>query len=302
MRAPDGRDVHQIEYAAPATLDGALALLGERRAEARVLAGGTDIIVQAREGRRRPALLLDVKKIPELTEMRFEGGGLVIGAAVPCARICADAEVARRFPALVEAAGLIGGTQIQSRATLGGNVCNASPAADSVPALLALGATAEIAGPQGGRTLPIEQMATGPGASALAEDEMLVALRIPAAAPHSGAAFERFIPRNEMDIAVCNCGASVTLSPDGATFAASRIALGAVAPTPLLAAEAAAMLAGSPATTETIARAAEAAAATARPITDMRGSAAQRRHLAQVLARRVLERALVRAKDEGGAR
>jgi carbon-monoxide dehydrogenase medium subunit len=289
--------VHQIEYAAPATLAAAVALLGERRGTASVLAGGTDIIVQAREGRRRPALLLDVKKIPELMSIRSAtGGGLTIGAAVPCAQLCAHADVARLYPALIEAAGLIGGTAVQSRATLGGNLCNASPAADSIPALIALGAVCEIAGPAGSRELPAAQMCTGPGTNALGEDELLVALRLPAPAPNSGAAFERFTPRNEMDIAVCNCAASVTLSADGSTFASGRIVLGAVGPTPLLADEASAAVAGKPATTSTIAQIAELAAAAARPITDMRGSAAQRRHLASVLARRVMERAVARAK------
>lgn len=289
--------MHQIEYAAPGTLAAALTLLGERRGEAKVLAGGTDIIVQAREGRRHPALLLDVKKIPELTAIAWSPDGtLTIGAAVPCARICADADIARAFPALVEAAGLIGGTQVQSRASLGGNLCNASPAADSIPALIALGAVCEIAGPSGTRELPVEAVCTGPGANALADDELLVALRLPPPPSNSGAAFERFIPRNEMDIAVCNCGASVTLSADGSTFVSGRIALGAVGPTPLVAEEASAALAGKPATADTIAHVAELAAAATRPITDMRGSAEQRSHLAKVLTRRVLERAVARAK------
>jgi CO/xanthine dehydrogenase FAD-binding subunit len=289
--------VHQIEYAAPGTLSAAVALLAKRRGEAKVLAGGTDIIVQTREGRRRPALLLDVKKIPELTAIRRSPHGtLAVGAAVPCACICAEPDVARLFPALVEAAGLIGGTQVQSRASLGGNLCNASPAADSIPALIVLGAVCEIAGANGARELPAEAMCTGPGTNALADDELVVALRLQAPAPNSGAAFERFIPRNEMDIAVCNCGASVTLSADGSTIVSGRIALGAVGPTPLLAEEAAAALKGTPATADTIAQVAELAAAAARPITDMRGSAAQRRHLAKVLTRRVLERAVARAR------
>jgi len=289
--------VHQIEYAAPGTLTAAVALLGERRGTASILAGGTDIIVQAREGRRHPALLLDVKKIPELTAIRATAdGGLTVGAAVPCARLCANEDVARLYPVLIDAAGLIGGTAIQSRASLGGNLCNASPAADSIPALIALGAVCEIAGPRGRRELPVDAICTEPGANALADDELLVALRLPAPAPNSRAAFERFTPRNEMDIAVCNCAVSVTLSTDGATFVSGRIALGAVGPTPLLAEEASTALAGKPATSSTIEQIAEVAAAAARPITDMRGSAAQRRHLAKVLARRVMERAVARAK------
>ena len=289
--------MHPIEYAAPATLAVALALLAERRGDASILAGGTDIIVQAREGRRRPALLLDVKKIPELTGVRASSdGGLTIGAAVPCARLCANADLARLYPVLVEAAGLIGGTAIQSRASLGGNLCNASPAADSIPALIALGAVCEIAGSTGTRELRVEEMCIEPARNALGEDEMLVALRLPAPAPNSGAAFERFTPRYEMDIAVCNCAASVTLANDGSTFVSGRIALGAVGPTPLLAREASAALAGRPVTPGTIDEIAGAAAAAVRPITDMRGSAAQRLHLSEVLARRVLERAVARAR------
>jgi CO/xanthine dehydrogenase FAD-binding subunit len=293
--------VHRIEYAAPATLTAAVALLRERRGDVSILAGGTDIIVQAREGRRRPALLLDVKKIPELTAIRAAAdGGLSLGAAVPCARLCANEDVARLYPVLIEAAGLIGGTAIQSRASLGGNLCNASPAADSIPALIALGAVCEIAGPMGRRELTVDEMCTEPGANALGDDELLVALRLPAPAPNSGAAFERFTPRNEMDIAVCNCAASVTLSADRSMFVSGRIALGAVGPTPLLAEEASVALAGKPATSSTIERIAEVAATAARPITDMRGSAAQRRHLAKILTRRVMERAVARAKGAQG--
>lgn len=293
--------MHQIEYAAPGTLTAAVALLREWRGNASILAGGTDIIVQAREGRRRPALLLDVKKIPELNAIRAAAdSGLILGAAVPCARLCANEDVARLYPVLIEAAGLIGGTAIQSRASLGGNLCNASPAADSIPALIALGAVCEIVGPMGRRELPVDEMCTEPGANALGDDELLVALRLPTPAPKSGAAFERFTPRNEMDIAVCNCAASVTLSADGSTFVSGRIALGAVGPTPLLTEEASGALEGKPATSSTIEQIAAVAAAAVRPITDMRGSAAQRRHLAKVLTRRVMERAVARAKGAPG--
>lgn len=286
-----------IEYAAPASVEEAVQILARHGAEARVLSGGTDIIVQAREGRRPVAVLVDAKTIPEMNELRFQpDGGLQLGAAVPCALIYENDEVIRRFPALVDSASLIGGIQIQSRASLGGNLCNSSPAADSIPTLIALGATCQIAGPGGRRELPVEQFCTGPGRNALQDGEMLVALSFPAPAANSGAAFERFIPRNEMDIAVCNAAASVQLSDDGATFRAARIAVGAVAPTPLLLADAAAALAGQPVSNETINRAAELASATARPITDMRGSIAQRRHLAKVLTTHVLERAVERAK------
>jgi len=291
--------VHQVEYAAPTSLSAALSLLAERRADASVLAGGTDVIVQAREGRRHPELFVDVKKIPELMEISTAGdGGLRIGAAVPCARLSADDRVRRLYPALAEAAGLIGGTAIQSRATLGGNLCNASPAADSIPALIVLEAVCEVAGAAGMRELPVEDMCVAPGRNALGDRELLIALRLPPQASGSGAAFERFTPRNEMDIAVCNCAASVKLSEDRSTFLSCRIALGAVGPTPLVATEASAAIAGMPAVPATIDKIADAAAAAARPITDMRGTAAQRRHLASVLARRVLDRAAKRARGE----
>jgi carbon-monoxide dehydrogenase medium subunit len=286
-----------IEYVAPVSLDDAISALATHGARARVLAGGTDVIIQAREGRKDVGVMVDVKHVPETMELSLAAdGALRVGAAVPCARIYAHGEIVRRFPALIDSASLIGGIQIQSRASLGGNLCNSSPAADSVPTLIVLGATCEIAGPGGRRPLPVEEFCTGPGQNALRPGELLVALALPAPAPHSGAAFERFIPRNEMDIAVTNAAASVTLSPDGSKFASARIAVGAVAPTPLFVKAAGDALAGQPVSPETIDRAARAAAAAAKPITDMRGSAAQRTHLAGVLTRRVIDRAVGRAR------
>lgn len=286
------------EYLAPPTLDDALAVLAEHGSAARVFAGGTDLIVQVRENRRPVEVMVDVKAIPELVGIDIAPDGtLRIGAAAPCARIYSDPEVARRFPALIDSASLIGGIQVQSRASLGGNLCNASPAADSIPTLIVLGAVAEVRGPGGTHEIPVEAFCTGPGQNALQQGEILVALRFPAPAAHSGAAFERFIPRNEMDIAVANAAANITLSPDGATIAAARIAIGAVAPTPLLVTAAADAIIGKPASGETIEAAAAAARAAARPITDMRGSADQRRHLAGVLTSRVLHRAIERARN-----
>ena len=285
-----------IEYAAPGSIDEAVSILARHGAEARVLSGGTDIMVQAREGRRPVAVLVDAKSIPEANELRFEpDGSLYVGAAVPCAVIYEHEEIRRRFPALIDSASLIGGIQIQSRASLGGNLCNSSPAADSIPTLIALDTTCQIAGPNGRREVPAAQFCTGPGRNVLEDSEMLVALRFPAPAPRGGAAFERFIPRNEMDIAVCNAAAAIVLADDGRTFRSGRIAVGAVAPTPLLVEEAGAALAGQPVSAETMQRAAELASQAARPITDMRGSVAQRRHLASVLTRRVLEKAVERA-------
>ncbi len=286
-----------IEYVAPASLDEATRWLAEKGASARVLAGGTDVIVQAREGRREVGVMVDVKRIPETMELALASdGSLRVGAAVPCAQIYSNAEIARRFPALIDSAALIGGIQIQSRASLGGNLCNSSPAADSTPTLIVLGATCEIAGARGRRTVPVEEFCTGPGQNVLAADELLVALTFPAAKANSGAAFERFIPRNEMDIAVANAAASVVLSGDGKTFESARIAVGAVAPTPLYVKAAGDALAGKAVSDETIAAAAAAASAAAKPITDMRGSAAQRKYLAGVLTKRVIARAVERAR------
>ena len=284
-----------IEYVAPSTLDDAVKALSS--GTVRILAGGTDLIVQARENRRNVTKMVDVKNVKETSELTLgSDGSLRVGAATACADIYENADVAKKYPALIDSASLIGGIQIQSRASLGGNLCNSSPAADSIPTMIALSATAEIAGPNGKRSVPVEDFCTAPGRNVLAENEMLVALSFPAPAAKSGAAFERFIPRNEMDIAVVNAAASVTLSADGSKFESARIAVGAVAPTPLFVKEAGDALAGQPVNDETIAKAAAAAAAAAKPITDMRGSAAQRKHLAGVLTKRVINKAVERAK------
>ncbi len=262
----------------------------------RILSGGTDLLPQLREGRADAALLVDVKGVPEANELSYDlAAGLRIGAAVPCYRIAGDEQVARLYPGLIDAVSLIGGAQIQGRAMVGGNLCNASPAADSIPALIVHEALAEIVGPDGPREVLVKDFCTGPGRNCLRPGEFLLALRVPPPRPRSGAAYLRFIPRNEMDIAVAGAGASVTLDEDGETITAARVALGAVAPMPLFVPEAGEYLAGRAASPETIAEAAALARAAARPITDMRGSAAQRRHLSGVLTRRALERAVERA-------
>lgn len=286
-----------FDYVAPATVQEAVAVLAKHGPAARVLAGGTDIIIQAREGRRDVAVMVDVKGIAELTQITHNGdGSLRIGAATPCARIYNDDGIKQRFPCLVDSASLIGGIQIQSRASLGGNLCNSGPAGDSIPTLIALGAACEITGPAGSRTVKVEDFCTAPGRNVLQNGEMLVSLLFPAPAGNSGAAFERFIPRNEMDIAVANAAASVTLSADGQTFQSARIAIGAVAPTPLYVEAAGAALAGQPVNDETIAKASAAAQAAATPITDMRGTIEQRKHLVGVLVRRTVNKAVQRAR------
>ncbi len=286
-----------FDYAAPATLADATALLAKSNGKARLLAGGTDIIVQLREGLRDADLVIDIKKIPELMELSYsQAKGLRLGASVPCYRIYDHAEISAAYPALADATRIVGGWQIQSRASVGGNLCNSSPAADTIPTLIALGATCHIAGPSGSREIPAETFCTAPGRNILQPGELLIALTFPAPPAKSSSAYERFIPRNEMDIAVVGAASSVQLSSDGKTIAAARIALAAVAPTPKFAAEASQWLAGKPATEDSFAQAGELAKKVATPITDMRGPAEYRTHLVGVLVKRTLLRATDRAR------
>jgi carbon-monoxide dehydrogenase medium subunit len=287
-----------IDYAAPKSVAEAVALLSDKGDRARILAGGTDIIVQVREGRRDVDLLIDVKGIPEVNELSYAPQqGLRLGAAVPCYRIYEHREIAKAYPGLNDAASLIGGIQIQSRASVGGNLCNASPAADTIPPLIAGEAVCLIAGPEGTRELPVERFCTAPGRTALTRGEFLVSLRLPPPKGHSGAHYQRFIPRNEMDIAVVGVGVAVALDPSGVRCLAARIALAAVAPTPLLVPEAGAALVDGPLSDKLIEKAAALARAAARPISDMRGDADYRRHLVGVLTKRVLAGAIARAKE-----
>ena len=284
-----------FDYATPPSVGEAVGLLTAHPG-ARLLAGGTDLLVQLRAGRKETDLVVDLKRIPELNALEYDPArGLTIGAAVPCYRIYRDPTVARAYPALVELASLIGGTQIQGRASLGGNLCNAAPSADSVPLLIALGATCRISGPRGAREIAVEDFCTAPGRNVLQPGELLVALHLPPPAPQSGARYLRFIPRNEMDIAVAGAGVEVVL--DNGKFRSARIALASVAPTPLFVREAGDALAGQPVNDTTIARAADIARASAAPITDMRGTSDYRRHLCGVLTRRALEAAVQRARE-----
>jgi carbon-monoxide dehydrogenase medium subunit len=289
-----------IDYAAPKTLPQAIALLAKHGDRARILAGGTDILVQLREGRRDADILVDVKNIKQLNELtcspKSTNPDLRIGAAVPCYRIYEHKNLRKFYPGLIDAAELIGGIQIQSRASLGGNLCNASPAADSIPALIAYQAVCVIAGANGTRDVPVEKFCSGPGRNVLQPGELLVTLRMPPPAPHSGVHYQRFIPRNEMDIAVVGVGAAVTLDESKTRCTAARIALAAVAPTPLLVADAGAALVDGELTDALISKAAAAAQAAAQPISDMRGDADYRKHLVAVLAKRVIQGAIERAK------
>jgi carbon-monoxide dehydrogenase medium subunit len=288
--------VKEIDYAAPRSVAEAVALLAQHGDRVRAFAGGTDLLVQVREGRRDLDWLVDLKHIPELNELSFDDkSGLHIGAAVACSRIYESAE-AKRYPALLDAASLVGGVQIQNRASLGGNLCNASPAADTIPALIAHEATCVIAGQKGTREVPVEQFCTGPGRTVLGRGELLLSLRLPPPKTQTGSAYLRFIPRNEMDIAVVGVGASVTLDASRLRCTAARIGLAAVAPTPLLVNEANATLMNGALTEAHIEKAAALAQAAARPISDMRGDADYRRHLVGVLTERAVRGALERAK------
>ena len=303
MTRKRGNLLRAFHYAAPASLNEAITLLSQKGDRARVLSGGTDLIVQVREKRRDLDLMVDVKRIPELLEIRFDAAaGLTLGASVPCNRIYEHPVLRSRYPGLVDAAFLIGGTQIQNRASLGGNLCNASPAADSIPALIAHRAVCVIAGPKGERELPVEKFCVAPGRNVLQTGELLVSFRIPTPPARFGANYLRFIPRNEMDIAVVGCGASLSLEQDLKTVIDARVSLGAVAPTPLLVQEAAEVLSGRSFSPEIVDKAAAAAQAAARPISDMRGTAEYRRHLVGVLTRRALLKAFERAKEAGNAR
>ncbi len=284
-----------LNYAAPTTVDEAVKLLAGASGLAKVLSGGTDLLVQLRSGRVRPDLIVDTKKIPGIMGIsQGADGGFVIGAATPGAVIEANAALTKAWPGVVEAMDLIGSTQIQGRASLAGNLCNASPAADSVPALFAAAATAVIVGPNGKREVPVEQVPTGPGRTSLAKGEFVLELKLPPRPPRSSDAYLRFIPRTEMDIAVVGCGISLTLDAGG-TCTAARVALGAVAPTVLLVQAAADALIGHKLDDATLAKLDAAAQAACKPIDDKRGTIVYRTKIAGVLARRVAAIAFDRA-------
>ena len=287
-----------IEYQAPATLKEAVAIMTTHGDRASPLAGGTDILVQLRGGRRNSDVLVDTKKIPELNGIKLDDNGLQLGAAVPCYLIYQNAAVAAAYPGIIDAAGLIGSIQIQGRASIGGNLCNAAPSGDSIPPVITLGGEAHINGPNGWRTMPAENFCTGPGRNALEPGELLVAIQLPAPAANSGTAYLRFIPRNEMDIAVAGVSSTVALDASGQTIQSARIALASVGPTPILATAAGDSLAGKAVSDDAIAEAGRLASAAATPITDMRGTIRQRHHLVDVLTRRTLNIAIRRARGE----
>jgi len=284
-------------YHAPESLDQALELVAEHTDNAVLLAGGTDILVQLRENLRQADHVVDVKKIAEL--QRLEKGAdeeLVLGAAVTCSRLLGN-DATAEYSALRDAATIIGGWQIQSRATIGGNVCNSSPAADSTPALIALGSVVEcIVGGQA-QTIPVGQFCTAPGKNILNGNGLLVSFRLPPIPPRSGSAYQRFIPRYEMDIATASAASFLTFN-EAEQVISARVALGAVAATPLAAETIAETLVGEVWSESLVENAARLAGDLAQPIDDMRGTIEFRRHLAYVLTKRTLQTAARRARGE----
>ena len=285
-----------FEYIAPKSAAEVITLLAKNNGGTRILSGGTDLLVQLREGRRKADLVIDIKNIPEFTQITFDPqNGLTIGAAASCSQICSDPNVSKHYPGLVDGIHLIGGVQIQNRASVGGNLCNASPAADSIPALIVHEASCNITNSNGSRLLPVEKFCISPGQNAMQAGDFLTSINIPPPEENLGASYLRFIPRNEMDIAVVGAGSSVVLDEDKKKFVSARIALGAVAPTPLLASDAGAFLSGKEVTRENVKEAARMAQEIAKPITDLRGTAEHRKHLVAVLVERTLDKAVERA-------
>jgi xanthine dehydrogenase FAD-binding subunit len=287
-----------MRYHTPATFEDAVTIAAAANGVTRFLAGGTDVLVQMRAGGVTPDDLIDLKHIPGVHDIAATPeGGWRIGAAVCGAALGEHAGLKRDWPGVVEAMELVGSTQVQGRATLTGNLCNASPAADSVPALLAAGATVTVAGPGGPREAAAGDIPVGPGRTSLAPGEVITAITLPARRAGGGDAYQRFIPRTEMDIAVVGC--AVNLAVEGETITEARVVLGAVGPTVLLAPEAAATIIGTTLDDAALEALAHAASAAATPITDKRGTAEFRTHIAGVLAKRVARLAYTRAKGAG---
>ena len=285
-----------LAYTAPSTVEEAVRALAGAAGNAKVLSGGTDLLVQLRSGRLKADLIVDTKKIPGIDRIEQRDGGFIIGAATSGAVIGEHEALRAAWPGVVEAANLIGSTQIQGRASLAGNLCNASPAADSVPALIAARATCVVAGAKGQREVPVEAIVTGPGRTSLARNELVVAFHLPKRPPRSADAYLRFIPRTEMDIAVVGVGVNVTLDASGVCTDA-RVVLGAVAPTAVIVADAAKALIGRKLDDAALAALDAAARAACKPIDDKRGTIAYRTKVAGVLALRTAAIAYQRAGE-----
>jgi len=285
----------EIRFETPTTAEAAVALLAGAAGPAKLLAGGTDLLIQMRGGMVEPALLVSVKNIAEMNTIANQDGDFRIGASMSCMALIENADFIKAWPGVTDAVKLIGSIQVKGRASVGGNVCNASPAADSVPALIAAGARAVIVGPAGRRELPVEDIGVGPGRNALARGELVTSFILPKRPARAGDAYLRFTPRTEMDIAVVGVGVNITRDDKGVCTSA-RVGLGAVAERALLVPEAAAVLIGTLVDDAALARLAAAASAACRPIDDKRGTKAFRIKVAGVLARRAAEIAKKRAQ------
>ncbi|MER8467314.1 xanthine dehydrogenase family protein subunit M [Mesorhizobium sp. M1396] len=283
-----------MRYIRPLSIEDAVGQLAGSAGTAAILAGGSDLLVRMKGGFVEPDLIVDIKAIESLSEIGETAEGFSIGAAVPCAVLGESAALKKAWPGVVEAAKLIGSKQVQGRCTITGNLCNASPAADSVPALVAAGARASVVGPAGRRTIPVQSVPTGPGKTSLAKGEIIEAILLDKRAPRSGDAYLRFIPRTEMDIAVVSAGVNLTIDEHGVVESA-RVALGAVAATVLLVEEAAEVLIGSKLDEATLERLAKVCSGACRPIDDKRGTIEFRRKVAGVLAKRAATTAYARA-------
>jgi CO/xanthine dehydrogenase FAD-binding subunit len=288
----------RVNYQAPSTVDDAVKLLAGASGVAKVLAGGTDLLVQLKSGRVKPELIVDTKRIPGLIGIREEGDAWVVGAATPGVMLSEHKQLEHAFPGIVEGVDLIGSMQIQGRCSIAGNLCNASPAADSVPPVIAARATAVLAGPNGKREVPVEQIVTGPGQTSLQKGEFVVEFRIPKPKPRQSDAYLRFIPRTEMDIAVVGCAVNVTLDASG-TCTDARVVLGAVAPTQVVVDDAAKALIGHKLDDATLKNLDAAAQRACKPINDKRGTIEYRTKVAGVLARRTAAIAFDRAASRG---
>ncbi len=281
----------EIQYRVAKNIKDAVAAMVAAKGKGYVLAGGTDLLVQMKSGLREPGTIVDVKKIPEMVSISEKNGAFTVGAATPAAVIGEHKKLKKTWPGVVEAINLIGSTQVQGRASAGGNLCNASPAADSVPALVAAGVVANVQGPKGKRSIPVEKFNAGPGKTSLKNGEILVSLTFPKRGKNASDAYLRLIPRTEMDIAVVGCGVSLTMKGDTVTDA--RVGLGAVAPTVLLVDKAAKALIGSKLDDAALDKAAQACSDACKPIDDKRGTVKYRTKIAGVL----LKRAALIARD-----
>ena len=283
-----------MKYQTPSTTKEAATFIKRAKGKAFVLAGGTDLMVRMKSGFIEPDLVVDIKQISAMQSITKSATGFRIGAAVSAAEMGENTALKKAWPGVVESANLIGSDQIQNRCTIAGNLCNASPAADAVPALIAAGAKANVVGPQHRRTVAVEKIITSPGQTSLSKGEIVESITLPKRAPRSGDAYLRFIPRSEMDIAVVGAGVNLVLD-NNSVVKSARVALGAVAPTPLLVPAAAKAIIGTKLNKAALTKLADACSAACSPIDDKRGTVEFRTEVAGVLARRAARIAYKRA-------